>query len=234
VPTPLALLRVLGVTGLIAMLCGCPDPNIYGTPRTLAPGDFQLQASESAYAGAVNGARGLAPAPPSLGGRYGVVDRFDVGARIVDFSALAGDAKYNFVRGRVDLAIDPRVEFYVVGPGNSPTAHVGVIQGHLPLLLGINFDEATTLVLVPGVIGTTATAGIGNIGLSAEQVAFASSGLGAQLGVGLNVHQSDKVSWQPEVTVWHDFNAVGSWVCVFGIGLNLGAQPDYSDLAPAE
>lgn len=52
------------------------------------------------------------------------------------------------------------------------------------------------------------------------------------LGLGLNVHTSDTVSWQPEVTAWHEFNGVESLVCVLGLGVSVGSQPDYSDLAP--
>lgn len=232
------LSRGMVTVALGAFLCGCPDPNTYGTPRTLAPGDLQLQGSLGAWGGVANGSNGALPSLPSVGVRYGVADRLDVGARLVDFFGLGGDIKYNFVRGPVDLAIDPMLQaFYVpaiqLTPSSSYSNATGIAQVHLPLLIGINFDDATTLVLTPGIVGTLATGSASdNPYAGAQQIAFASTGLGARLGIGLNIRTSDTFSWQPEVTAWHEFNGVDSWVCVAGIGINIGAQPDYSDLAP--
>jgi len=219
---------------MLGTLSGCPDPNIYGTPRTLAPGDIQFQAAIDGYGGTASGTTGATPGLPSFGARFGLADRLDVGARLIDMTAVGGDAKYNFVRGRFDMAVDPIVQAYFVLPPQTTTsaANVGVLQFQLPLLLGINFDDATTLVFSPGFVASVATRSPQGIGLNTEQVAFASSGLGARLGIGLNIRTSDTFSWQPEVTAWHEFNGVDSWVCVAGIGINIGAQPDYSDLAP--
>lgn len=221
-----------------ALLCGCPDPNTYGTPRTLAPGDLQLQASVGAWGGAANGGNGVWPALPSVGFRYGIADRLDIGARLVDFFGIGGDAKYNFVRGRVDLAFDPTLQLFYLPPvqflgSSSLTQSIGVAQLQAPLLVGINFDDATSLILTPGFVGTLATSPIADAGyVVPQQIAFATTGLGARLGIGLNIRTSDTFSWQPEVTAWHEFNGVDSWICVAGIGINIGAQPDYSDLEP--
>lgn len=178
----------------------------------------------------------MTPGLPSFGARTGLTDRIDVGARLVDMTALGGDAKLNLVRGRVDLAVNPMVQAFYGLPRNTYIPDIVTVDFHLPLLVGINFNDATTLVLSPGfvasVASTTATAAATNV--TVDQVAFATSGVGARLGLGLNIHQTDTFSWQPEVTAWHEFNSTDVWFCVFGIGMNVGNQPDYSDLAPKE
>ncbi len=220
----------VGALCLLSLLSGCPDPNTYGTPRTLAPGDVQMQVSTSGWVGAASGTTLFSPGLPTLGFRTGVSDRVDWGARVSDLSSLAADVKYNFLRSRrFDMALDPTIQAYYVDLGGTAKPF-GALHLHLPLLLGFNFDEATTLVLTPGFVATLATADAASDGASTFEVAALSPGLGARLGLGLNVRTSDHFSWQPELTVWHDFNDVDAWVYVLGIGMNVGAQPDYSDL----
>lgn len=128
------------------------------------------------------------------------------------------------------MAVDPLAQaFYSPSGVQSQTVDIGVLQVHVPLLLGFNFDEYTTLVLSPGFVGTVATrTAAGNFPTS--EAAWATSGAGVRLGVGMNFRASDKLSWQPEVTAWQEFNEADTWALVVGIGINLGAQPDYSDL----
>jgi hypothetical protein len=180
--------------------------------------------------GSANGHTAFTPGLPTVGVRVGLGDRIDVGARVADFSSLAADAKLNFLRGRLDMAIDPGLQGYYYDLSGLTTP-IAAVNLHLPLLLGLNFDEDTTLVLVPGLVATLATATAAGSGASTPQIAALSQGVGARLGLGLNIRASDKLSWQPEVTVWHEFNDVDSWVYVLGIGLNVGAQPNYSELA---
>lgn len=214
---------------LVPLLAGCPDPSIYGTPRTLEPGDLQVQASMGGFGGTTAGATHVNAGLPSIGARYGVADRFDVGVRLVDLVAIGGDAKWNFVRGRFDLALDPMVQaFYLPYSAVTSNEAVGVFQFHVPLLLGWNFDEGMTLLMSPGMEATVTTGSA--LGEDQSLKASVSSGIGPRMGIGLNVRTSDTFSWQPEVTAWHDFNALDSWVYVIGVGINLGAQPNYSDL----
>jgi hypothetical protein len=175
----------------------------------------------SGFGATSGGQTSFSPGLPSVGVRYGVADRVDVGARVADLSSLEADLKYNFVRGRFDMAIDPGVQgYYYTASGVPP---FGMAQFHVPLLLGLNFDEDTTVVLSPGFFGAVATTGV--------QLPAFTPGIGARLGLGLNVRVSDSLSWQPEVTVWHELYQSDSWVYVFGIGANVGPQPDYSDLS---
>ncbi len=228
------LSRIAVAVAALALLSGCPDPNTYGTPRTLAPGDFQLQAALGGWGGTASGNTHFSAGLPSLGVRYGLADRVDVGARVVNFTGLGGDTKINLVRGRFDLAVDPGVQaFHIIGTAmnNQTASPVEVLQFHVPLLLGYNFDEDRTLVLTPGFVATAVAGNVQVTGALPDQIAFATPGVGARLGLGLNIRTSDTFSWQPELTAYHEINAVDAWVYVFGIGGNIGAQPDYSDLA---
>jgi hypothetical protein len=218
---------------LAAFLNGCPDPNSYGTPRTLTPGATQYQFALSGYVAGANGDAQGSPGLPSFGLRTGLVDRLDVGARLVDMTAVGADAKVNLVRGRIDLALDPMIQAFYGLPRATYVASVATLQFHVPLMLGINFNPTTALVLTPGFVASDATASASSVAtnVSIDQIAFASRGIGGQMGIGLNVHESDTFSWQPEVTAWREFNSIDSWFCVFGIAVNVGAQPDYSDLA---
>jgi hypothetical protein len=184
----------------------------------------------SGFGATAGGATAFSPGLPTIGVRLGLVNRVDVGARVSDLTGVGADLKYNFVRGRFDMAIDPAVQgiYYDVGGHTQPA---GVAQFHLPLLLGLNFDEDTTLVLTPGFFAAVTTYTGQSSSLDTLQFATLSPGLGARLGLGLNVRASDNLSWQPELTVWHEFGDIDSWVYVLGIGLNVGALPDYSDLA---
>lgn len=221
---------------LSALLYGCPDPNTYGTPRTLDPGDLQVQVSASGFVGVASGSAGVTANVPSIGIRAGVVDRLDVGARLVGMTGLGTDAKWNFHRGRLDAAIDPMAQAFYGLPAAGYIPDIVTLHFHVPLLLGINFDEATTLVLTPGFVATVATASPESraTGIGPPAIAFGSSGVGARFGLGLNIHVSDTSNIQPEVTAWREFNDAASWVCVFGLGLSIGAQPNYSDLVPHE
>ena len=223
------------VAGIViaVTLGGCPDPNTYSTPRTLAPGDLQIQVSMSGFTGTGRGQTAVSPGLPSVGVRIGLADRLDVGARLSGFSSVQADLKYNFLRGRVDIAIDPMAQAYYYDVSGLREA-IGIAQLHLPVLFGVNLDEATTLLFTPGFFAGLSTSPLEGSGASSVQVASLSDGLGARLGLGLNVRVSDKLSWQPEVTVWHQFTDLDAWVCVFGIGLNAGAQPDYSDIGGSE
>lgn len=211
-------------------LCGCPDPSVYGTPRTLSPGDVDLTASLGGYGGIAGGTPGAAPNPPSAGLRAGATDRMDIGARLVGFTGLGADVKFNFLRGWFDMAVDPMVQAYVLRKGLGAWSDIGVVQMHLPLLLGFNLDPDTTLVLTPGFVATVATTNPVGVAYTTLQTAAASSGVGARLGFGVNFRTGDSFSWQPEVTAWHEFNQLDAWIAVAGIGINLGPQPDYSDL----
>ena len=51
-----------------------------------------------------------------------------------------------------------------------------------------------------------------------------------RLGGGVNIRVSKKFSIQPEVTFMRAFNDSSALFWMAGLGFNVGAQPDYSDL----
>jgi hypothetical protein len=192
------------------------------------------------------GANAFGPVLPTVGARYGVLEGFDVGARLSHLTGIGADAKVRLVKGPVDLAVDPGAEAFFWGTtagnatltsGSSTSTRGFVSYLHLPLLVGANLGETATLVLSPGLFGAVAAAGTtwsaGSV-VTAAQLAALGSGVGARLGLGINIRPSQSLSFQPEVTVLDFLGGQQAWLCMGGIGVNFGAQPDYSDMARAD
>ncbi|HEY8091468.1 MAG TPA: hypothetical protein VIF09_26570 [Polyangiaceae bacterium] len=223
-----------------ALLCGCPNPNTYGTPRTLDPGKIEVQISGEGFAANANGASAAAPTLPTAGIRYGVADGFDFGARVTNMSGLGIDGKIRLLKGTVDLALDPGVQafYYAISASSSAGTTSGsssesifISYLHLPLLVGINFSQAASLVLTPGVFGALASGTVtSSSGASSSQSIFSGTGFGGRFGLGINIRTSKAVSLQPEVTAMHEFNDSNVWIYVFGFGVNFVNGPDYSDI----
>jgi hypothetical protein len=158
--------RIGACAGLVVSLAGCPNPNLYTTPRSLARGQFQAQVALEANL-------------TQCGSTWGVYD----------------------------LSV--------------------------PLLLGFNFSEKVSVVLSPG-LSYTAVAGPGGFGGdTADEVlkgAGVISGTMASFGVGLDIRVLRQLAIHPEVTFERSFGDDHLLLWVAGIGFNLGAQPDYSDL----
>jgi hypothetical protein len=235
------------VGGGRALTTGCPNPNAYTVPRTLDPGDLQVDVAADAYgystriATPANGTTpasthstdGVTPMLPTFGARYGLLDGLDFGVRLQNFWSLAGDLKIRLLKGKVDLAADPGTEVVYVltllGRTSAPQ-HAGVFYFHAPLLVGLNLSDAVELVASPGVAYAVATNPI-PAATSPEQ-AGASTELLARLGFGADFRLTEHVALHPEVTCMKGFTSTQTLICVAGVGLNLGAQPDRSDLEP--
>jgi len=56
------------------------------------------------------------------------------------------------------------------------------------------------------------------------------TGLWGRLGLGVDFRTSKTLAIHPEITAMQQINGVDALVWVAGIGFNIGAQPDYSDL----
>jgi hypothetical protein len=232
------VLYAAALGGAVSVLCGCPNPNTYGTPRTLEPGKLQVQASLEGLAGSAGPVSFATPTPPTVGIRYGVADGFDFGARLSNLSGLGLDGKIRLLKGNVDLAIDPGLQLFYysfTASGENATTSTDsafISYLHLPLLVGINFSESATLLLTPGIYGALASASVStSSGASSEGAVVSGTGFGGRFGVGFNFRTSKSFSLQPEVTAMHEFNSESTWLYIFGFGLNFGSQPDYSDLA---
>jgi hypothetical protein len=225
------------------LLCGCPSPNNYTVPRTLDRGQVQWQVAAEFIGVSYNqpttttNANGTtstqnqnvsasAPMLPTFGARIGLADGFDLGLRVANLDSLGIDGKIRLLKGRFDLAVDPGIQGYYVTVDD---VSLGVVYLHLPLLAGINFNKDITLVLKPGIIYSVATASASS-GSGVEGVA-SSTGVFGDFGAGFDFRIGKRFSIHPEVTVMPQFGASNNaLVWVGGVGFNIGAQPDYSDL----
>jgi hypothetical protein len=246
-PMPLArTLTAVWSCSALALLSGCPNPNAYTTPRTLDPGKVQWQiapevigvnynttttttttsgtgtpltTSQSSTASAV------LPMVPTFGARVGMLDGFDMGFRLQNLDSLAIDGKIRLLKGQFDIAVDPGLQgFYLSVNGTG----AGVVYMHLPVLLGLNVSRNVSIVASPGVVYAVVTAS--ENGASGVQGAATATGFFGRLGLGVDIRTSKSLAIHPEITVMRQFSDVDALVWVAGIGFNIGAQPDYSDL----
>jgi hypothetical protein len=170
--------------------------------------------------------------------RVGLLNGFDIGVHEQDWDALALDAKIRLLKGRLDIAIDPGLQVFY-GRDGLP------IYFHAPVLFGINLSDRVSVVLSPGFVYTAATGGLSGSpegGFDGEVVqpsittgvepATTVTGAMAQMGFGLDFRITHKLAIHPEVTFLKPFDT-NLLVGIVGIGFNIGAQPDYSDLADA-
>jgi hypothetical protein len=222
----------------VATLTGCPNPNLYATPRTMPPGKVMIQASLEGVG--INAKEGgttdsvYLPTLPSVGVRVGVADGIDLGARVSNLSSLQVDGKFNFLRtNNFDMAVDPGVQVAglpSVSTGSGSSTSIGLFYFNIPLVLGINFNHALTLVLTPGASVLAATASVSS-GSGISDFASSSVFL-ARFGVGFNIRATDVISIQPEITLLRGFNSEDTTFFNFGVGGNFGVSkgsaPDYS------
>jgi hypothetical protein len=208
---------------------GCPSPNTYGTPRTVAPGKFAHTAALEGYGGTyvTRDAKGnestesaLVPTLPTYQLRAGVADRVDLGFRISNLTSLGGDAKFNIVRSEVfDLALDPGVQWIHLKVGDASSE---IFYFHAPLLLGFNLGKRVSIVATPGAVYNLVSSemiGTGGDGLTSA------GGIFARLGLGLNLRFSDHFAMQPEVTAMRGFGDGEAWLFSVGLGFNFGTLP---------
>jgi hypothetical protein len=242
-------LRIAACAGVALLLPGCPNPNLYTTPRTLDPGKVQFQVAPEAFGATfnqtttnnstnppttqTNSESFLLPAVPTIGIRAGIVDGFELGARLPNFDSLGLDGKIRLVKGSIDLAVDPGVQFYYFSvSSNGNGVGLGVFYLHVPLLVGFNVSKAVTLVASPGFVYALASASASS-GSNTQAVA-GTTGVMGRIGIGVNVRASKRFSVQPELTFMKAFQDTDALMYMFGLGFNIGAQPDYSDLEAGE
>lgn len=254
--------RIMGIYGRTARCCaggvgilwgallltGCPNPQTYGTPRTVAKGKAtHTVAIEGLYfSGKVESLSvdpatgdtvteeesisGGTPLLPTYQARIGVSNKVDIGIKAANMSSLGTDVKINPVRGDFDLALDPGLQWFgIFAGGNS----VNVFYLHLPVLLGFNLSKSSTLVASPGLLYSVATSTFED-DVDGGDAVFQSSGLAARLGVGLNQRISRGFALQPEVTgirgITGNFGNTQSTIVLIGLGFNIANIPDYSDI----
>jgi hypothetical protein len=222
---------------LAPLLCGCPNPNTYTVPRTVPEGELQFMAAPELFA--YDYQQGGSPsfgATPHLtaGVRYGVSDRVDVGGRLSGLASPTVDGKIQIVRGVVDVALDPGAQLlYVEVSTLGVTQHTGpssaaVLELYGPLLVGINLSSSLSLVASPGIGYSFGTQRVGSINGATN--AAQAVGLAGRLGLGVDIRATETLAIHPEITLMRVFDAADSVIGMFGVGFNIGMQPDYSDI----
>jgi len=235
----LAIAIRVASTGAVAALCsGCPDPNIYGTPRTTPVGKLShtVAVQTASYSfdntkqlGGVSD-RATTLLPPSYQLRIGVVDTLDIGIRAALASTLGVDIKWNFIKTDVfDMAFDPSIQASYYDSCSSDGGSHGQVYGNLPLLFGINVSDSVSVVPTAGITYGCAS----RVTLFGHSPSESADTRGVMLrgGLGVEVRVSPKFGLHPEITsltyVGSDSKPAVSWL-VFGLGFNLGALPQWS------
>jgi hypothetical protein len=200
-------------------LLGCPSPNIYGTPRTTPKGELSHTVAIEGIAVSNPATGAVSPAPPTYQLRYGVADEVDLGFRLGNLTSLMIDAKWNFLKGDFDLAVDPgfQATYFAV---SGASAFIG--YGHLPLVAGINLGDS--LALVPSVGGVVQFAA-GSVSTSSDTSVNSDFAFFLRPGLGLHIRASDGFAIQPEATFMYDFDHELLAV-MFGVGFSFGELPD--------
>jgi hypothetical protein len=232
------------VVGFGLLATGCPNPNLYGTPRTTPAGKVAGFVALEGFGWTVKTKKivpendswnpdqtytGKLPMAPSFGGRFGIAERFDMGFRLSGFTTPGADVKWNFLRTDVlDLAVDAGAEY----------ALFSAFRVHLPLLVGLNFSEKVSLVLLPGVMYGVSTADDRLSENSTFRTVTSTGGWYGRAGVGLNIRFNKKVAIQPEITFVKAFkqeeDEIFESVLVynFGLGFSFGNLPEYGPPEP--
>lgn len=229
------------------LLPGCPNPNLYSTPRTVSPGRFShtVALEGFGYVGEeeipddpktpANEAHlerrsGYTPSLPSYLFRYGLTDNLDIGLHLHNVSSLGLDFKWNPVRGIFDFALDPAFQYFTIaGTTNQKQNITGhVFYFHAPILLGINPSEWFSIVMTPGM-----SYGLKTGQLAGEDTASTTRGALFRGGLGFQFRVWDNFAVHPEVTVLKALEGPGISFST-GIGFNFGSIPGFEDRAPAK
>jgi len=230
---------VLGLSWLFT-LTGCPNPNIYGTPRTTPAGKISHSIAAEAIGFKTDSGGATFPTAPTYTLRIGATDNLDIGVRIANLSTLGVDGKFNFLKTRsFDMAVDPGAQFFYFsssasssdGTSSSSASIMGTYL-HLPLLFGINLGSSVTLVPTAGIMyGMISGSSSASSGSSSDSVkADANTGVIGRFGLGVNLRILNGFAMQPEFTVMKPFKEGSSgYLYLAGLGFNFGALPGYED-----
>jgi hypothetical protein len=213
---------------------GCTSPNTYATARTVAPGKFvHTVAAEGIGYHSVDGTGGF-PILPTYALRVGVVDRIDVGARLGSLTEIGIDAKFNILRGRVDVAVAAGAESFLEWNYDSKeTRRTGAAAYiHVPVIVSYNVTQKLSLVGVPGL---TYVVGKPLSNDFARTQVFGGGTPALRLGAGIDYRWQPRRAFHPEVTVIQSMLGPGT-IVLLGFGFNIGSLPDYGDIVekPAE
>lgn len=225
-------------------LPGCPNPSLYSTPRTVAPGRFVHSVSLEGfgYYGEIEARpdnpqtpenerlterrSSFLPSLPSYQLRIGALDTVDIGIHFHNLSSLGTDFKWNPIRGFFDFALDPAFQYFIVttdGPTDAESATAHVFYFHVPVLLAVNPTEWLSVVVVPGF-----TYGFHTERLLGNDLASTVKGPLFRGEAGLQFRIWDDFAVHPSASVLKTFEGPGVSYNV-GIGFNFGSLPSYED-----
>jgi len=223
------MLRLWSVL-VVILVSGCPSLSTMQTPSTVPKNHVRVGIGLEGVG--YSDADGSVTVPQTeLNVRYGVTDEIDVGAKLYFLGAEIG-AKYQLLRGQLDIAIAPAVSYISIVAEDSTGAEskATVAYLHLPLLLGYNVSDRVTLGFGPKVLYTVAS-GAASSGSSSSSVT--SDGFMAG-GYGQIAFRIGDAFWvAPEVNVYKPFteNAEGV-VFQGGLVLLFGGGPQRQDPTP--
>lgn len=220
---------------LAACLAGCPSPNVYGTPRTVAEDKTSFTiAAEGIAVTEVGRERTETEAtalPPTFVVRRGLGPRTDLGFRVGRTGNLGFDLKVNPVRGDVDFGFAPGFEFEldtILRLGRDRDEG-GYFAGwaHLPVLLGFNMGRHATAFFTAGLTLKTYSRDVDPLfrGANDPVEPFLRGGFGLSFHTrGFEVTPEATLLWDPV----HD-----EGMTIFGLGFGWGAIPSYDDVGAA-
>lgn len=137
-----------------ALVTGCPSMTTMGTARTLDVGETQFFIAPE-YSRFSMGGQPLSEPTVELGGRYGITDEIEVGARVW-LPGYAIDTKIALLRSESeetgwDLSIAPAVSYLgsMSGTAEGSGYELHVTTLYLPLLIGYNLGGGNSVVIGP-------------------------------------------------------------------------------------
>jgi hypothetical protein len=209
---------------------------MYTTPRTLPPGKVQHILSADTWG--VNLPRGarsssdpvLLPTVPAYTARVGLSEHTELGVHVTHGGTMPGvDLKLQLVRGRVDLALIPRIEGTIAPTGSNQKDFPGLLYLSGPLLLGVNVSEWVTIVAGGGLL--YGSGGFRFNSNSSDQRAhfFAPTGGMASLTVGVDVRSGKGFALHPEISVMRHLSEEALFTMA-GLGFAFGAAAPFDDV----
>jgi hypothetical protein len=221
-------------------LAACANPNLYAVPRTVEQNhlEFVVAPEVTGFGGSRPGESAgtferLVPALPTVGVRYGLSDRVDIGGRLSNLLTTSGDIKWNPIRSpSFDLAIAPGVQFYsVFGIGNSDVEDRTddsrpVFIVHVPVLAGINLSRS--FILVPTIGLSYAIAKAPPASASDIEQSQVIQGAFLRAGLGIDLRLIEHLAVHPEFTVMRGFTEMDGYMLYMGgVGFVFGRLPAY-------
>ena len=222
--------RLFFLVLVVPFLGGCPNPNTYTSARTLRAGDGQLLVAAEGYGGVSEDLDGNAeteasPLLPTIGARYAVSDSAEIGLRAPNLMSLAADTKVQLLRGTLDIALDPGVQWFSAeGSWGDEAFAVHIFDLHAPILFGWNLGPKASLVAAPGITFRSL------VGDSEEGVTHQWFG---QAAFGVNLRVSKRLAIQPQVSLMWDLAEMTEQkgiAMIAGLGFSFGGQPSFEDL----